>query len=134
MSDTDLLFVYGTLRRGCGGDEARALHGVAEWLGQGRTSGRLYRVSWYPALVLDAAGEEWVAGDLFRLHDPAAALAWLDRYEECGPEFPEPQEYRRVIAEVEGPGGSGSVRAWVYVYARAVAGLPLIESGDWLGS
>lgn len=133
MSETDLLFVYGTLRRGCDGAEARRLHGEAAWLGQGRLRGRLYAQDWYPALVMDAEEEGWVIGDLFRMADPALTLSWLDRYEECGPGFPEPQEYRRVIAEGEGLGGADIMRAWAYVYNRAVEGLPWIKSGDWIG-
>ena len=99
VSDPNLLFVYGTLRRGCDGAEARRLSTEGEWLGQARLRGLLYRVDWYPALVMDADEMGWVIGDLFRMTDPATILAWLDRYEECGPDFPEPQEYRRVIAE-----------------------------------
>ncbi len=132
MSDPNLLFVYGTLRRGCDGAEARRLSTEGEWLGQARLRGLLYRVDWYPALVMDADEMGWVIGDLFRMTDPATILAWLDRYEECGPDFPEPQEYRRVIAEAKGVDGSGAVRAWVYVYMRDTEGLPWIEGGDWL--
>ena len=134
VSDPDLLFVYGTLRRGCDGAEARILHAQAEWLGKARLLGRLYRVDWYPALVMDAEATSWVIGDLFRMTDPDMTLVWLDRYEECGPSFPEPQEYRRMIMEVEGVDGSGAVRAWVYVYVRDREGLPWIEGGDWLNN
>lgn len=133
MSDTDLLFVYGTLRLGCGGAEARKLNVEAEWLGQARLRGRLYRVDWYPALVMAHGEAGYVIGDMFRMADPAATLAWLDSYEECGPDFPEPQEYRRVIAETERLDGSGTLHAWVYVYACAVENLPWIECGDWFG-
>lgn len=100
MTGTDLLFVYGTLRRGCGSVEAQRLHAQATWLGQGRVRGRLYRVDWYPALVACRSGGDEVTGDIYRLNDPDAAFVWLDHYEECGPGFAAPQEYQRVIAQV----------------------------------
>ena len=37
-----------------------------------------------------------------------------------------------MIVEVEGESGLGTARAWAYVYARAVADMPWIKSGDWL--
>jgi gamma-glutamylcyclotransferase (GGCT)/AIG2-like uncharacterized protein YtfP len=66
MTGTDLLFVYGTLRRGCGSVEAQRLHAQATWLGQGRVRGRLYRVDWYPALVACRSGGDEVTGDAMR--------------------------------------------------------------------
>lgn len=132
MTGTDLLFVYGTLRRGCGSVEAQRLHAQATWLGQGRVRGRLYRVDWYPALVACRSGADEVTGDIYRLNDADAAFVWLDRYEECGPGFAAPQEYQRVIAQVESGSRAAQERAWVYLYRRSVAGLPRIASGDWL--
>ncbi|MCI1754665.1 MAG: gamma-glutamylcyclotransferase [Sphingobium sp.] len=115
MTGTDLLFVYGTLRRGCGSVEAQRLHAQATWLGQGRVRGRLYRVDWYPALVACRSGGDEVTGDIYRLNDPDAAFVWLDHYEECGPGFAAPQEYQRVIAQVESGSRVAQERAWVYL-------------------
>jgi gamma-glutamylcyclotransferase (GGCT)/AIG2-like uncharacterized protein YtfP len=130
----DLLFIYGTLRHDAAtlpeGKEVAALlvrHSTA--LGAARLRGRLYRVADYPALVRDdAAG--WVTGELIRLDEPEMLLPLLDTYEETGQGFPAPQEYVRVMADVEGP--DGPVHAWVYEYGRNVNGLPLIASGDFL--
>lgn len=130
MPILDLLFVYGTLRRGCDTAEARALNGRSIWGGPARARGLLLRIDWYPAFVPDPAGHYWVSGDLFRMRDPALVLPLLDRYEECAPDFPEPWEYRREIIEVVGP--NGAALAWTYVYTRPIDGLERIESGDWL--
>lgn len=131
MNDNDescgLLFVYGTLRRGCDNEEAHALAHVAEWLCVARASGRLLKVDWYPTL---AAGMGRVVGDVFRLTDPQTGLAMLDAYEECTVDFPQPWEYQREIITVEGP--DGPLRAWAYLYNHPVEGLDIIESGDWL--
>lgn len=126
-----LLFVYGTLRRGCTNAQARALHEASDWLGVGRARGRLYRVGWYPAFI-GAQGEHWVTGDLFRLHDPELILPALDAYEEAGPGFAEPHEYLRAAVEVERPGGF--VTAWTYFYNWPVDGYALIDSGIWSDS
>lgn len=126
-----LLFVYGTLRRGCTGEKAQALHQQTEWLGQGSARGHIYRLGWYPAFVTDVGADAgWVRGDVLRMAQPEATLAWLDVYEECTPDFPEPHEYRREVIDVVLE--SGAMRAWAYVYARPVDGLEAIIGGDWL--
>ncbi|MEZ5655610.1 MAG: gamma-glutamylcyclotransferase family protein [Sphingobium sp.] len=123
------MFVYGTLRRGCLNDRARSLHASADWLGAARVRGRLYRVGWYPALLLDDRAD-YVIGDLFRLHDPSAMLAVLDDYEGVGCDFPEPWEYRREQIMVET--SSDRIAAWAYIFNLPVDGLPMIAGGDFL--
>lgn len=125
---TDLLFVYGTLRRGSDHANAARLARESAWLGHATLSGTLYRVTWHPALVLD--GEDTITGDLLRLTDPAASLPWLDAFESCGPDDPPPHDYRREIAEVLT--ANGAVEAIVYVWNLGVEGLERIASGDWL--
>ena len=127
---TDLLFVYGTLRRGSDHQNAARLARESSWLGTATLVGTLYRVSWHPALVLQ--GEDTVTGDLLRLTDPGASLPWLDSFEGCGPDDPPPHDYRRVIAEVLT--ASGAVEAMVYVWNLGVGGLDRIPGGDWLGA
>lgn len=107
-----LLFVYGSLRRGCDNDEARALHAGAEWVGTGWTRGTLSEIDGYPAPTPDGSGAR-VEGDLFRMRDPAATLAFLDVYEGCASGSPTPHDYRRTVMTVDTPGGTR--RAWVYV-------------------
>lgn len=124
----DLLFVYGTLRRGCINSMAIQLATEAAYLGPARVSGSLYRIADYPGFVPGRAGR--VVGDLLRLVDAEATLAWLDAYEEVTPDFPAPHEYRREMLVVEAAGGP--VPAWTYVYARDPAGLPSVAGGDFL--
>ena len=127
---TDLLFVYGTLRRGSAHANAARLARESSWLGTATLRGTLYRVGWHPALVLE--GEDTVTGDLLRLTDPGASLAWLDSFEGCGPDDPPPHDYRREIASVMTAGGA--VDAMVYVWNLPLCGLERITSGDWLGA
>lgn len=124
----DLLFIYGTLRRG------HAMHRLLDGCvphAPGRIGGRLYAVAGYPGLVLSDQPDERVVGELVQMPDPDAALSRLDAYEECSPAFPEPHEYVRTLLPIELESG-GTVQAWVYLYNHAVDGLPLIASGDFL--
>lgn len=107
-----LLFVYGSLRRGCDNDEARALQVGAEWVGTGRVPGSLSEIDGYPALTPGRSGP-CVQGDLFRMRDPDAMLTCLDIYEGCAPDSPMPHDYRRTIVSVRTE--AGERRAWVYV-------------------
>lgn len=171
-ASTSFLFVYGTLRRGSGTRIQARLEEEAAWLGPATVAGALYRVSWYPALVTlrteDAVGVSSgaacaagpavgsqqpkggrcarVRGDLFRLADPQATLAWLDEYENVVPGDGRASEYRRVVEPVRletgetaaprpglaGRSGLRPVTAWLYRYNRPVSGLERIASGDFL--
>lgn len=124
----DLLFVYGTLRRGSDHANARRLARESDWLGTATLKGTLYRVSWHPALVLE--GSDTVTGDLLRLTDPAASLPWLDAFESCGPDDPPPHEYRREIVDVRT--AAGEAQTMVYIWNLPVDGLERIVSGNWL--
>ena len=119
-SDPELLFVYGTLRsRG----SAAARLAPARLLGAASYRGRLYDLGDYPGVVPSADPADVVRGELFALPSAAAPLlAELDRYE--GPEF------RRVRARVR-PDGASAVESWIYLYAREVAQLPRVASGDY---
>ena len=127
---TELLFVYGTLRRGSDHANAARLAAESEWLGTATLVGTLFRVRWHPALVLQ--GDDVVTGDLLRLTDPAASLPWLDAFESCGPDDPPPHDYRREVASVMTAGGP--VEAMVYVWNLPLDGMERIESGDWLNA
>jgi gamma-glutamylcyclotransferase (GGCT)/AIG2-like uncharacterized protein YtfP len=132
MADADdaLIFVYGTLRPG-GSAEAR-MTGHGRWLGPARAAGRLYRIAHYPGFVAGADNDDGgrVTGALFEADDPTALLAALDIYEGCGPDDPEPQEYRRARIAVAHDGGVR--RAWTYVYTWPVDERAWIADGDFL--
>lgn len=123
-----LLFVYGTLRRGSGHDNADRLAQQSQWLGHAQVTGALYRVSWHPALVLE--GGDRIIGDVVRLTDPATSLIWLDAFESCGADDPLPHDYRREICSVMTD--AGPVRALGYIWNLPLTGLGRIVSGDWL--
>jgi len=130
-----LLFVYGTLRRGCDTEMAQRLASESRLLGPALLRGHLYRIENpgglpYPGFIPDETGTP-VIGDLLALPDSKTTLRWLDAYEEAGPAFPEPQEYRRERLCVET--ATGTREAWVYVYGWPATRKNRSNGGDWLG-
>jgi gamma-glutamylcyclotransferase (GGCT)/AIG2-like uncharacterized protein YtfP len=109
-----LLFVYGTLKRG--GSNHHWLQG-AGWRGRARLAGhRLHNLGDYPMAV---PGRGVVHGEVYAVDD--AALARLDRLEDV------PNEYQRRICPLE-DGRQG----WVYFgTASQVRGLPRVPYADW---
>jgi gamma-glutamylcyclotransferase (GGCT)/AIG2-like uncharacterized protein YtfP len=128
---SDHLFVYGTLMRGFDHPMAKLLSRSADFLGEARCWGRLYRVKHYPGLVLSDAPGEVVFGEIFRLRAPQELLREFDMYEACGEGFAEPTEYVRRMLPVTSAGGAAS-EAWTYLYNWPVNGLPRIASGRFL--
>ena len=128
---SDRLFVYGTLMRGFDHPMAKLLSRSADFLGEAKCKGRLYRVKHYPALVLSNDPADIVLGELYRLRARDALLREFDMYEACGEGFAEPTEYVRKMLNVTLDDGSAS-EAWTYVYNWPVTRLPHIASGRFL--
>ncbi len=128
---SDRLFVYGTLMRGFDHPMAQLLSRAADFVGEARCRGRLYRVKHYPGLVLLDDPDDVVFGEVYRLRRPAELLREFDMYEACGEGFSEPTEYIRRMLPVTLDGGAAS-EAWTYLYNWPVAHLPRITSGRFL--
>ncbi len=107
----DLLFVYGTLRRGCDNDWARKLHAQSDFVGTARVRGQVYRTGAYTGLVDDVDG--WVSGEVFRLREPEPLFAELDDYEGS--------DYERVVRDAD-LADSAVVRVHLYRYRHPVSG------------
>lgn len=126
---TDYIFVYGTLRRACTTGAHQTYLAGAEFSDTAKINGKLYRVSYYPALVLDNSAD-WVLGEVYRLTS-AEQLIRLDAYEECTyPSLPD-QEYQRKKIDILTDSGK-MLSVWIYSYQHAVEGLELITTGDFL--
>jgi gamma-glutamylcyclotransferase (GGCT)/AIG2-like uncharacterized protein YtfP len=115
----NLLFVYGTLRRGFDNEHARLLREAAEFAGEAEVRGRIYRIGAYPGFVFEADGAEdgLVRGELYRLRDPEKAFAILDEYEGA--------DFERVEIAVRG------ALAWIYRMRRIPESAEPIKSGDF---
>jgi gamma-glutamylcyclotransferase (GGCT)/AIG2-like uncharacterized protein YtfP len=124
----DLLFVYGTLMRGYDNPAAKLLSRDATFCGGARCQGRLYLVTYYPALVLSDDASDVVSGELFCLHAPEASFAILDDYEGCA--LPRPRYLRQLLPVTHEDGSV--VEAWTYIYNRPVMLLKRIDSGRFV--
>jgi len=120
-----LVFVYGTLRRG--GSNHFRLAG-AEFVTAGTITGRMYRIDWYPGLVLDDAGDE-IHGEVY-LVDPEQ-LAALDLFEGLSAGEITGSEYRRVPTIVVCQ-DSQTLTAWVWEWCGIVDETQRLADGDWL--
>ena len=124
----DLLFVYGTLMRGFDNPMAKLLSGNADFVGEARCRGRLYRIKHYPGLLLSDDPADIVYGELYRLRERDALLREFDMYEACGEGFAEPTEYIRRMLPVTLADGAKS-DAWSYIYNWPVSDQARIASG-----
>lgn len=125
----ELIFVYGTLRHGCSTGAHNTYLAGARFVACAKVQGKLFRVSYYPALVTDDSAN-WVVGEVYELAS-AAQLDRLDNYEECSfPPLPH-QEYQRKQVTVQ-TGGGDYLWVWVYAYQHASDDLQFIASGDFL--
>jgi len=101
--------------------------GGAVFLGTASIKGSLVLAGHYPGLI---AGEQNVRGEVYRLAEPENDLETLDDVEDFDPIEPERSMYVRRSATVTLDSGE-QLEAWVYFYNQPVAGLPVIEGGDW---
>ena len=120
-----LVFVYGTLRRG-GSNHFRLVG--AEFVTAGTIAGRMYRIDWYPGIVLDAAGDE-IQGEVYAV-DPEL-LAALDVFEGLSAGEIEGSEYRRVRTTVMRQ-DSQTLSAWVWEWLGITDETQRLTDGDWL--
>lgn len=127
----DYIFVYGTLRRGTHSEMSKLLAKHAEFIDDAAYQGKLYKIDAYPGAVPSDDPDDAVQGEVYKLHQADAVLPLLDRYEEFGPEFPEPNEYTRRKQALLLKNGR-TMTAWVYLYNHPTEGLELIESGNFL--
>jgi len=124
-SRREIVFVYGTLRRG-GSNHFRM--DAAEFIAKGRISGRMYRIDWYPGLVVDEAGDD-IFGEAYRVD--LELLGNLDSYEGITPGDNEACNYRRVATTVTCDDGQ-VLTAWVWEWLGEVEEDQRLRSGNWL--
>ncbi len=120
----DLLFVYGTLL-----DEKNKygafLRQNSVLLASAKLKAKLFDLGDYPGAVLHPDGTNEVQGVLLKMEDPEKVMGILDIYEGFGIDQPQPNEFVRILTEVETD--QVAVLSWVYVYNLSVENLmPLI--------
>ena len=123
----DLLFVYGTLL------DDKNKYGAylidhSKYFAKASLSARLFDLGDYPGAVIDADAPGKIQGVLRKIDDPETVLGVLDIYEGFGIDQPQPNEFVRVLTEVETV--QGAVLSWIYVYNLSLENLPEI-TGDY---
>ena len=124
-SDSDCVFVYGTLMRGFDLHHHMA---SASFVSTATVPGALYVVDAYAGRV---EGGATVHGEVYRFDDIAVALEVLDEVEEYDPLDVPSSAYVRVLRLVRLDKDGRTASAWLYLYNRDTKGLTPIKSGDW---
>jgi gamma-glutamylcyclotransferase (GGCT)/AIG2-like uncharacterized protein YtfP len=111
---TDLLFVYGTLRRGC------TLHHHLKRLGAafvatGTVQAELFDLGEFPGARKSSKPGKTIEGELYRLHGVQDSLKVLDQVEGFWPRAPQRSMFQRAMTEVALPNGEQRL-AWIYWY------------------
>ena len=125
------LFVYGSLRQAAKRSQHTLMRRYCQWQGEGFIKARLYQIADYPGAVESDLDTDRVYGEIYQISDPMALFAYLDHYEECSPDFPQPHEYRRQQLKVSQLPDL-TLTAWVYLYNHGVGDKSRILSGDFL--
>jgi gamma-glutamylcyclotransferase (GGCT)/AIG2-like uncharacterized protein YtfP len=126
------LFVYGTLKRQSKHPMAKRLMMQSEFTGEATIGGKLFSLGSYPGLALIGGPADLVHGEVVRLRTPELSFRWIDEYEGCGPNVPEPHYFRRVVVPVALRSGA-TLDAWVYVYLKSISPARHIPGGRWKG-
>jgi gamma-glutamylcyclotransferase (GGCT)/AIG2-like uncharacterized protein YtfP len=129
---SDLLFVYGTLRKGNSNKMAEYLSVHAEFLTDGWFQGYMYQISYYPGVIASDDINDRAYGELYRLNDPETALALLDDYEECSAQHVQPAEYKRITTPISTIDGNIFEQVWIYLYQWPITDKLLIKEGDFM--
>ncbi len=128
--ETDLLFVYGTLRRG------RALHHHlkrlgAEFIAIGKAQAELFDLGKHPGARGSARAGKLVTGEIYRLQNAGNTFRVLDHLEGISAQSPEKCLFQRATTEVTRLNGE-FLLTWIYwLNARAPRARRLPGGNPW---
>ncbi len=132
-NDSNYIFVYGTLRDPSVNHKAHFLNSNAQLVGEATINAKLFKVSWYPAIVLSNNEAEKVHGEIYELEqiNKEVVLHELDGYEGIYDTNEASEEYERILTEATLKNGK-KYTCWVYNYKASVENAMQIKSGDYL--
>lgn len=100
-------------------------------LGKAYIHGKLYKISWFPGVLLSNDVSEKVYGTLFKLNSVSKTLKVLDDYEGFNESNINESLFKREITTVFLENGN-TINAWVYLYNQNIENKQRILSGDFL--
>lgn len=128
---TNLIFVYGTLRRDYGGAMYNSLiKPHATFIGYATMQAALYKVAHFPGLIPSDNPKCQVLGEVYELHNTKKSLPALDAYEGYHPNDKKYSLYIREVMPATFENGE-TVDVNVYVYNHDVTRFSPIVSGDF---
>ena len=110
----NLLFVYGTLRRGFLLHHHLRRMG-AEFIATAKVQAELFDLGEFPGACKSTKPGKTVEGELYRLHRVESTLRVLDQVEGYSPRNPGKSMFQRATTEVILPNGEHRP-AWIYWY------------------
>lgn len=124
----NLIFIYGTLL-----DEdneyAVYLRNHSKLYSHGKIKGKLYDIGEYPGAILADEGNEYIYGSILEISDLENVQPLIDDYEGFGVDQPQPNEFIRVLTQVEAE--VGLLNCWVYLYNLPVTESSQLKSGRY---
>ena len=126
----DLLFVYGTLRKGFDLHHHLVRLG-ARYFGKGKVAGELFDLGLYPGAHASRHKGKWIRGEIYHLRRPGLDLRALDKNEGFNPHAPERSMFVREMTRVLVVGRE-PCWAWIYWMDRLLPQGRHIASGDYL--
>ena len=122
------LFVYGLLKSEFENKASQLIQKHCRFIGDACMPGYIFDVGDFPGAVFDPRSPYKVYGELYEvLQDQEKLISELDHFEEIGPDFPEPQLYRKEIIQI--PVNQKTMACLVYIYNLEWKHLPLITKG-----
>lgn len=127
---TDYIFVYGLLKSAYENEPARYIRENCELIGNGWFPGTLFDLGTYPGAYNDETVTTKVFGEVFRIiQNKEELIRFLDHFEGVGNDFPDPNEYKKLIIPIHT--GEDTLHASCYLYNWNSDGLKVIESGRY---
>lgn len=126
----DHVFFYGTLMTPFNRPGRQRVESKLAFAGRGHIQAALFDLGIYPAAI-PADDESTVAGEVYKILEPADVLATLDEIEGFRPAEPERSLYLRVQTNVTFEDGRVGP-AWAYFYNAPLGRAERIASGDYL--
>ena len=124
------IFVYGLLKSNYVNEPAQFIRKNCELVSSGNFPGSLFDLGTYPGAVYDEESESSVYGEVYQIiQNEEELVIFLDTFEGVGPDFEQPNEYKRELVPIKTE--DGIIKASCYLYNWNLDGLKVIANGRY---